>query len=136
MFAVSSFNENSSRGAIMLRALPGSANDKSFRRYWGFNGLKKKRRHSIDNTLAPGLTRNIEKTSKKQPSDAIVGYTPLVVTKGGSSKQTTTSVRKVTPAGDTLTPAPSPKSSSAKADKSSRPSKKQKRPTEEEHMDS
>ena len=136
LFAVSSFNENSSRGAIMLRALPGSANDKSFRRYWGFNGLKKKRRHSIDNTLAPGLTRNIEKTSKKQPSDAIVDYTPLVVTKGGSSKQTTTSVRKVTPAGDTLTPAPSPKSSSAKADKSSRPSKKQKRPTEEEHMDS
>lgn len=49
LFAVSSFNENTSRGAIMLRALPGSgANDgivsKSFRRYWGFNGLKKKRK--------------------------------------------------------------------------------------------
>ena len=50
LFAVSSFNENTSRGAIMLRALPGSggADDviasKSFRRYWGFNGLKRKRK--------------------------------------------------------------------------------------------
>ena len=51
LFAVSSFNENTSRGAIMLRALPGSSGiinngsgSKSFRRYWGFNGLKKKRK--------------------------------------------------------------------------------------------
>lgn len=50
LFAVSSFNENTSRGAIMLRALPGSGSaddviaSKSFRRYWGFNGLKRKRK--------------------------------------------------------------------------------------------
>ena len=48
LFAVSSFNENTSRGAIMLRALPGSSTNangsKSFWRYWGFNGLKRKRK--------------------------------------------------------------------------------------------
>lgn len=51
LFAVSSFNENTSRGAIMLRALPGSGTNenggKSFWRYWGFNGLKRKRKQRM-----------------------------------------------------------------------------------------
>ena len=55
LFAVSSFNESTSRGAIALRTLPGSENQiKSStkpRRYWGFNGLKK--RH--------GLTQRVPK---------------------------------------------------------------------------
>ncbi|KAK1746922.1 hypothetical protein QTG54_002266 [Skeletonema marinoi] len=46
LFAVSSFNESTSRGAIALRALPGSENQINStskpRRYWGFNGLKKR----------------------------------------------------------------------------------------------
>ena len=48
LFAVSSFNENTSRGAIMMRVLPGSGTNenggKAFWRYWGFNGLKRKRK--------------------------------------------------------------------------------------------
>ena len=54
LFAVSSFNENTSRGAIALRALPGSENQTSSnnkpRRYWGFNGLKK--RHAFSQRVA------------------------------------------------------------------------------------
>jgi len=52
LFAVSSFNENTTRGALLLRALPGSASDaqqnvsKTQSRYWGFNGLKKKRKQA------------------------------------------------------------------------------------------
>lgn len=49
LFAVSSFNESTSRGAIALRTLPGSENQINSstkpRRYWGFNGLKK--RHGL-----------------------------------------------------------------------------------------
>lgn len=59
LLAVSSFNENTSRGAIMLRALPGSSGiinsgsgSKSFRRYWGFNGLKKKRKKQQQQIMA------------------------------------------------------------------------------------
>lgn len=47
LLAVSSFDESTTRGAIMLRSLPVSANDAVIskpRRFWGFNGLKKKRR--------------------------------------------------------------------------------------------
>ena len=50
LFACSSFNENTMRGAIMLRALPGTGNDvpvSKHRRYWGFNGLKKKRKQTM-----------------------------------------------------------------------------------------
>eukprot|EP00804_Cyclotella_cryptica_P010784 CCRYP_008733-RB/>CCRYP_008733-RB protein AED:0.03 eAED:0.03 QI:381/1/1/1/1/0.83/6/3101/1099 len=47
--AVSSYNENASRGALMLRALPVGGHshnaNKSFK-FWGFNGLKRKRRLS------------------------------------------------------------------------------------------
>ncbi|KAL7548804.1 hypothetical protein ACHAWF_012060 [Thalassiosira exigua] len=48
LLAVSSFNENTSRGAILLRALPGSGGASADmgrgRKYWGFNGLRKKRK--------------------------------------------------------------------------------------------
>ena len=113
LFAVSSFNENSARGAIMLRAMPGSASDStSFRKYWGFNGLKKKRKQ------IPPLS-----------SDTLVdsNWTPAVATKSNIQQMKT--AREVTPA-DSLTPAPS-LPATTKSNKSVRTTSK-KRPTDED----
>ncbi|KAL3764398.1 hypothetical protein ACHAWU_004571 [Discostella pseudostelligera] len=73
LFAVSSFNENTSRGAIMLRTLPGSSvNDgngsKSFWRYWGFNGLKRKRKQQ---------TPSVNVTRPPVAASVIVNATPV-----------------------------------------------------------
>ena len=72
LFAVSSFNESTSRGAIALRALPGSENQINSstkpRRYWGFNGLKK--RHGLSqrvlkqHSMRPGVVATT--SAKKQ----------------------------------------------------------------------
>ncbi|KAL3823414.1 hypothetical protein ACHAXA_004289 [Cyclostephanos tholiformis] len=78
LFAVSSFNENTSRGAIMLRALPGGGVDdrisgKSFRRYWGFNGLKKSRKQkqaSIETLTDASMASS---AATKSPVGASVG---------------------------------------------------------------
>lgn len=60
LFAVSSFNESTSRGAIALRALPGSENQLNGstkpRRYWGFNGLKK--RHGLPQRVVKQTTQH------------------------------------------------------------------------------
>jgi len=81
LFAVSSFNENSSRGAIMLRALPGSANDNvksvgRLRKYWGFNGLRRKR-----NKQMPLLKESSRSSSPTFDGVVLVKGTPLVAAK-------------------------------------------------------
>jgi len=97
LFAVSSFNENTSRGAIALRALPGSENQINSsnkpRRYWGFNGLKKRhalsqrvaKQHPIvthhENEMSPGTATTTNDTTKqviftKTPSAAKISSSP------------------------------------------------------------
>lgn len=101
LFAVSSFNESTSRGAIALRTLPGSENQINSstrpRRYWGFNGLKK--RHGLSqrvqkqpitprdkNETRPGaaITSSVKKqvNFSKTPSTTKVssGLKPGIVT--------------------------------------------------------
>ena len=78
LFAVSSFNENTSRGAIMLRALPGSGIDdgiagKCFRRYWGFNGLKKKRKQKQASTETLGFASIAPSAGERSPVGAPIG---------------------------------------------------------------
>ncbi|KAL7534852.1 hypothetical protein ACHAXR_006127 [Thalassiosira sp. AJA248-18] len=116
LFAVSSFNENTSRGAMKIRALPGSASDANAskgRRYWGFNGLKKKRKQATSKTLrispaesAVGVVRTVEST-------------PLPATKGSKKAN---SIEKVAASVDLdLLPVAEP---AAKKDGPSCPSKK------------
>jgi hypothetical protein len=89
LFAVSSFNENTSRGAIMLRALPGSSvNDgngiKSFWRYWGFNGLKRKRKQQ---------TPSVYVTRPPVAASVTVNATPVPVAKSQKDSSTIRSSR-------------------------------------------
>jgi hypothetical protein len=81
LFAVSSFNENTSRGAIAMRALLGSENpinsSNKPRRYWGFNGIKKRHRlsqrvakqHPIvthhENEMRPGTSTTTNETTNQ-----------------------------------------------------------------------
>ena len=130
LFAVSSFNENTSRGAIKLCALPrsGDMNVSKQRKFWGFFGLKKKRKHSraslslssetlvgdIDSTPVPATKADkSSRPSKTRPSDDVMDYTPVPVNTNSSKK--TVSVRKVTPG--ELMPPPPPRYSEANAKK-------------------
>lgn len=99
LFAVSSFNENTSRGAIALRALPGCENQMNStnkpRRYWGFGGLRKKHPLSQragkqrllvtphENKMRPGESTAMSDTPKqnptKTPSTSRVNITPKPV---------------------------------------------------------
>ncbi|KAL9188447.1 hypothetical protein ACHAXT_006825 [Thalassiosira profunda] len=136
LFAVSSFNENSSRGALMLRALPGSSGEDSdgrkHRKYWGFNGLKKKRKHASApaskgvgkassikklepsaaasllalkaDKLASSESKKAIRPGKKAPEET-VDCTPAPANETGGDKKARAVVRKVTP-GDLISPAP------------------------------
>ena len=112
LFAVSSFNENTSRGAIMLRALPGSggADDviasKSFRRYWGFNGLKRKRKQHQALIGSSAVVPMQPSSVANSPVGASVGVvsvesTPSPVAK---SHKEINSVWDVTPVATSLAP--------------------------------
>jgi hypothetical protein len=99
LFAVSSFNENTSRGAIALRALPGCENQMNStnkpRRYWGFGGLRKKhplsqrvgKQHLLvtphENKMRPGestaMSDIAKQKSTKTPSTSKVSITPKPV---------------------------------------------------------
>lgn len=80
LLAVSSFNEITTRGAIMLRALPGSSaatanenakNVSRMRRYWGFNGLKKRRNKqtSASASAAKGAPSPVDGTPASTAKD-------------------------------------------------------------------
>ena len=166
LFAVSSFNENTSRGAIMLRALPG-INDgnvsKSFRRYWGFNGLKRKRKQSVGLAVDSSTPLPVSKSNNKVMHSALKVHqgdvTPAAVSAiaksdksshHGMNRPSQTDVDNYTPvpmpnrtnqtvpAGRKVTPGdsltPAPsKPTTAKADKSC---PKKKRSSEDDQMDS
>ena len=77
LFAVSSFNESTSRGAIALRALPGSERNKSnsankSRRYWGFNGLKKRHGLSQRATKQHTIVNHHENEKRPNPITATI----------------------------------------------------------------
>jgi hypothetical protein len=95
LFAVSSFNENTSRGAIALRALPGCENEVNSsnkpRRYWGFNGLKKRNVLSQrvvkqfpliahENEMRPGWTTVTNETPKQSADKISISPKPVQVT--------------------------------------------------------
>ena len=75
VLAVSSYDDEASRGALMFRALPVGAADSSAnknRRFWGFNGLKKRRRQSPVYSVALKKPLPERKAALPSPSTDII----------------------------------------------------------------
>ena len=95
--AVSSYNEPAGRGALMFRALPVSSNeaytDKN-RRFWGFNGLKRKRRQPTVSLVARKKPEPETRAMPSPTADDITTLqnTPLPGAKFDKNKQSATTV--------------------------------------------
>ena len=102
--AVSSYNEPAGRGAIMIRALPVSSVDSYInksRRFWGFNGLKKRRKQSTS-TLSLIARKMPESENRHIPSPIIDPVTTLQKT----PVQRDTNVENRKPTVSTVMPTP------------------------------
>ena len=102
--AVSSYNEPAGRGAIMIRALPVSSVDSYInksRRFWGFNGLKKRRKQSTS-TLSLIARKMPESENRPIPSPIIDPVTTLQKT----PVQRDTNVENRKPTVSTVMPTP------------------------------